>query len=94
MAAGILIHKTADHFHYIRKLLACFLTLLIMNGIEKDGEKKQVPAETDLLAEAIKSTRGIQELHKGPDDPVVRENNNPDLQEKDGPSISADDAGE
>jgi hypothetical protein len=66
-----------------------------MNDIYKEREEQQVPGRNnDLLAGVIKSNRDIQELHKGPADPVVRENNNPDLQEKDGPTISADDSGE
>ncbi len=66
-----------------------------MISFQKDNDEQQPPIPTtDILKEALENSRSIQELHKGPNDPVVRENNNPDLQEKDGTAVSADDAGE
>ena len=66
------------------------------NQDEKQGQ--QLPPQDDKvkdpLLEALLTAKQMQDLHKGPIDPVIRENNQHDRAEKEGEALSANDTGE
>ena len=74
-----------------------FLIICCMSETKQNGGNKVEPhgdMKNDPLEEAIISARLMQELHKGPDDEHVRENNIHGKVEKDGDAESAADSGE
>jgi len=67
-----------------------------MNNQEEKQDQPQSNQQEpkDPLLEALLTVRHMQELHKGPDDPVVRKNNLHDRAENEGEALSASDTGE
>ena len=74
-----------------------FFDLSCMNQSTRDQTEKlpqQEGDKVDSIEEALIKAKLILELHKGPDDLVVRENREPDSQATDAVAESADDSGE
>lgn len=57
-------------------------------------DKKQPEKPADPLEAALETVNQNQELHKGPEDKVVREANANNAPEGEDPGITADDSGE
>jgi len=66
------------------------------NQDEKKGQQlpPQQDEAKDPLLEALLTAKQMQDLHKGPIDPIIRENNLHDRVEKEGEALSANDTGE
>ena len=63
-------------------------------GNSDEKPAKSGTREKDPLEEALIRAKLILELHKGPDDPQLRENSEHEPLEKDGAASSANDSGE
>ena len=65
---------------------------------QEERQDQQLPSQhdeaKDPLLEALLSAKQMQDLHKGPIDPIIRENNLHDRVEKEGEALSANDTGE